>query len=699
MVIPPAAETAAELKQVDPWDAVREFIIHTKYARHIPELERRETFDEILTRLWAMHAEKIDSLVAEGPERDAAKLKLIAAINGIRNLEVLPSMRSLQFAGPAIDKNPSRIYNCAYSNLIDAKSFADNMFLLLGGSGTGYSCKREHVEQIGVFRGFSDGSRRYLVADTAEGWADALLFAIDSALNGLARPVFDYREIREKGAPLKTSGGRAPGPEPLRHALNRIMEILDTVAGRHLRPIEAHDIMCLAAEAVLSGGIRRSAMLSLFDMDDVDMIRCKTMFSLREVRDARLYEGIDDAKLVDATVVYEDPYYGERTVALKGVARRDVDLGATPEAPSLIGWWVVQPQRSAANNSAALLRGAVTQEQFQGFWDRAAETKSGDPAHLWIGHPDYGANPCVEIGLRPRGMCNLTEVNCSGVSTYAELMRRIHLAVFLGTLQATYTDFHYLHEDWIKNCVEEALLGVSLTGLASCPGLWGFDWEKAAQEAVLINHHWASVFGIKPAQRVTCVKPSGTASLVLGCSSGIHAYYGDYYLRRLTLDKDEPVYQYLSENHPELLEDHYQHPSTRSLFVLPLRAPEGSITRDESSLDLLERIKHISMTWIRGGHISGPNSHNVSSTVEIEGDMWGEVGKWMWDERESYNGIAYFPRSGGTFTQAPFEEIDEEEYHRRVALIHAIDLSRVVEHEDATAHRQTVACAGGQCDL
>ena len=610
-----------------------DIIVHMKYAKFIPESERRETWEELVERNMNMHIKQYPSL--EKDIRDVYE-------HFVLTKQVLPSMRSLQFGGKPIEMSPNRVYNCAYMPIDSYFAFNEAMFLLLGGTGVGYSVQRHHVEQMPeIQKPNKERQRRYLIADSIEGWADSIKVLMECYL-GIRKstPIFDYSDIREKGALLITSGGKAPGSQPLRECLVKIEGMLQNKSnGTRLEPIEAHDIMCHIADAVLSGGIRRAAMISLFSADDQEMISCKSG-----------------------------------------------------------NWWELNPQRGRANNSAVLLRHRVTREFFMELWNRIKASGSGEPGIYFNNDKDWGTNPCCEIALRPYQFCNLTEVNASDVKDQADLEARVSAAAFLGTLQAGYTDFHYLREVWRKTTEKDSLLGVSMTGIASNI-VENLDLEMAALEVKKENEKVAKLIGINPASRTTCVKPAGTTSLVLGTSSGIHAWHNPYYIRRVRVGKNEAIYSYLAEHHPELIEDEYFSPHDTAVISIPQKAPEGAITRHESVFDLLERVKNFSIRWVRAGHKDGLNTHNVSATISVKEDEWEEVANWFWHNRHYYNGLSVLPYDGGTYEQAPFEDCSKQVYEELTNSLTSVDLTKVVEKEDDTNLSGELACAGGLCEI
>ncbi len=605
--------------------------VYMKYARFLPESYRRETYEELVTRNKGMHIKKYPDLEGE----------IDAAYEYVYAKKVLPSMRSMQFGGKPIEVAPNRIFNCAYLPIDDARAFGETMFLLLGGTGVGYSVQTHHVEKLPeIVKPNGKRTYRYLVGDSIEGWADAVKALVMSYFRGTSKLRFDFSDIRPKGSRLVTSGGKAPGPQPLKECLVKLEGILEAKEnGDKLRPIEVHDMICYIADAVLAGGIRRAALISLFSADDDEMIAAKTG-----------------------------------------------------------SWWEKNPQRGRANNSIVLMRHIVTEDFFKDLWKRVRASGAGEPGFYFTYDKDWGTNPCCEIALRPFQFCNLTEVNVSNVETQEELNNRVKAATFIGTLQASYTDFHYLRAVWKRATEKDALVGVSMTGIASGRVL-NLDTGEAATVVKKENARVSKLLGINAAARTTCIKPAGTTSLTLGTSSGIHAWHAPHYIRRIRVGKNEAIYQHLNQFHPELVEDEYFRPHDTAVIQIPQKAPEGSILRSESALEMLERVKLFSTNWIKKGHRKGQNTHNVSATVTIKEHEWEDVGEWMWENRNSYNGLSVLPHDGGTYIQAPFEDCEEETYHKMLEALQEVDLSSIVEMQDDTDLQGELACAGGSCEI
>ena len=605
--------------------------VFLKYSKHDPALNRREVWEELVDRNKQMHLKKYPNLSEE----------IETAYKFVYDKKILPSMRSMQFAGKPIEISPNRIYNCAFAPVDDWRTFGEIMFLLLGGTGIGFSVQKHHVEKLPEIRKPNPVKfKRFLISDSIEGWADAVKALMKSYFKGGSTLRFDYSDIRPKGAALVTSGGKAPGPQPLKECLVKVQGILNTKEdGDKLEPIEVHDIVCHIADAVLAGGIRRAALISLFSADDEEMISAKSG-----------------------------------------------------------NWWELNPQRGRANNSAALLRRKVTKDFFDELWTRIKASGAGEPGIYFTNSKDWGTNPCCEIALRPYQFCNLCEVNVSNVESQEDLNERVKAASLLGTLQAGYTDFHYLREVWRRTTEKDALIGVSMTGIGSGKVL-NLDASEAAEVANKENERVAEMIGINKAARVTTVKPAGTTSLTLGTSSGIHAWHSDYYLRRIRVGKNESLYTYLAQNHPDLIEDEFFRPHDTAVITIPQKAPEGAILRTESALDLLERVKKISTEWIKPGHRNGYNTHNVSATISVKEDEWEDVAKWMWRERKHYNGLSVLPFSDHTYQQAPFEDCTKEDYEELMKTLTEVDLSKVTEVEDMTDLAGEVACAAGACEV
>ena len=972
--------------------------VYMKYAKYVPELQRRETWDELVTRNMNMHIKKFPKLKKE--IKDVYKY--------VYDKKVLPSMRSMQFGGKPIEISPNRIYNCAYLPIDHLDAFSEAMFLLLGGTGVGYSVQKHHVEKLPEIRKPNPNrTRRFLIGDSIEGWADAIKVLFKSYFGEqVSTPEFDFSDIRPKGAQLVTSGGKAPGPQPLKDCLHKLQGMLSAKEdGNKLTPIEVHDMVCHIADAVLAGGIRRAALISLFSADDHEMIACKsgawweqnpqrgrannsatlvrhkitkdffmelwkrveasgagepgiyltndkdwgTNPSLRAGTKVLTTEGIfpieelegkefkvknlngqiSDAKcwlsgvnkqlhkltLEDGTEYFATPEHewpvwdGSKYVKVKTpelmngdelpIIREntlfDGDLG-TYDDGFLCGWiigdgWVsnrkeyleygmiVSDTDDESNISEKLINtikenvhsfsGNFKKRYKNNFGIEEEESQivlidtntkeisinnksvyeylskfgtlnksEGLPKSIWVNGSEnyrkgiidglfssdgnvsknqkritlttkhfklandvsellgfYGIKSkikksstklegydsefvrydlricetasikhfreifkltnkykqdildsyefrynifdrkqikvesveltdiyedvwdisvfdethcfqiskvitgnCCEIALRPNQFCNLCEVNVSDIESQEDLNNRVRAAAFIGTLQAGYTDFHYLRDVWKRTTEKDALIGVSMTGIGSGVVL-GYNMKESAKIVKEENARVAELIGINKSARTTTVKPAGTTSLTLGTSSGIHAWHNDYYIRRIRVGKNESIYDFFKNNHPELVEDEYFRPHDTAVISVPQKAPQGAILRTESPFQLLERVKKVTQEWVKPGHRSGSNSHNVSATISLKPEDWELAGEWMWENRDFYNGLSVLPHDGGTYIQAPFEDCDEETYNRMFSKLHSIDLSKVIEHQDDTDLSGELACSGNSCEI
>lgn len=600
------------------------------YAKHIPHLSRRETLEETINRNMTMHLDKFPKL-----SRDIVK-----AYDSVHALKLMPSMRGLQFSGDAVLKNNCRQYNCSYLPIDDIRTFGETLFLLLSGVGVGFSVQRHHIDQLPKIQ-LPREEGLFIAHDSIIGWAQCVDALFDAYYLGRVRPIYDFSNIRPKGSYLVTTGAKAPGKEPLKKMLEDVETKLKNALGRKLTSVEVHDIICIISDCVLSGGIRRAALLSLFDRTDTEMLKAK---------------------------------HGE--------------------------WWVKHPYRARANNSAVLPRSQVTKEEFDYIFEICQKSGSGEPGFSWTNNTDWGFNPCHEIALNPNQFCNLVTINQTNINSKAEFLKRVHSATLLGTLQAAYTDFPYLRPEWKKTTEQEALLGVSFTGIADSSGIIQPEWlEEGAKLVLELNEKYAKKLGINVAARTTTVKPEGTSSCILGSSSGIHARHSEYYLRRFRMNKDDGLYNYLKATIPDLVEDD-QFSNSGAVITIPQSSPKNSLLREnESALDLLNRTYLYNNHWVNAGYRSGANQHNVSVTVSVKENEWDAVRESMWLNRESYSGISLLPYDGGSYVQAPFEECNKQTYDKYVKLINEIDLTKVNEEEDNTKRTETVACSGGVCEL
>jgi ribonucleoside-diphosphate reductase alpha chain len=554
---------------------------------------------------------------------------------------VLPSMRFLQFAGEGIRRENVRGYNCSFTPIDSVRAFSEIFYILMCGTGVGYSVQQHHVGQLPRVPAGSP-EELLVVQDSKEGWADSIGMLVS---NPQIR--FDYSQVRPAGALLST-GGTASGPESLVRAHGNVRRILQAATGRKLSSLEVHDIVCHIADVVVVGGVRRAALISLFDRDDHEMLTCKS---------------------------------GQ--------------------------WWEENPQRARANNSAVLPHGQVQYGEFSDILDRTYNSFSGEPGIFWTSDPEnnMGTNPCCEIALNPKQFCNLTTINFAKIQGVHDFLKAVSAATRLGTIQASFTNFGYLSEGWTRQTREEALLGVSLTGLAANAirmqqFLSGNIFQHGANLAKDINYYVAQDLGIKPAARVTTVKPEGTTSTCLDTTSGIHAAHAPYYIRRIRIDRGQELGQYLRAELPAaFVEDDKFNPQNLVVSV-PFAMPNAVTRQDETASSFLQNVFAVRKQWIEPGHRQGWNLHNVSCTVSYKEEERELVKRLMWVNRESYNGISLLPYDGGTYVQAPFEEISEERYNELKAELPNVNLFDVQYGKESKDERvQVLACSGGQCEL
>lgn len=600
------------------------------YSKFLPHLGRRETLEETINRNMIMHLDRFPRLSKD----------IVKAYQRVHDLKVMPSMRALQFSGDAILKNNIRQYNCSFINVKDVETFGEILFLLLSGVGVGFSVQKHHVEQLPTLT-LPKEEGKFIIHDSIEGWAQAVNTLMHSYFYGRLRPQFDYTHIRPKGSYLVTTGAKAPGPEPLKKMLEEVEVRLKTSVNKKLKPIEVHDIICIISDAVLAGGIRRAALISLFDANDEEMLKAK----------------------------HDD-------------------------------WWVKHPYRARANNSVVLLRSEIKKDQFEYIYDMCIKSNAGEPGFAWTNDKELGLNPCSEIALNSKQFCNLTTINQTGIKDKKDFLNRVYAASLIGTLQASYTDFPYLRPEWKVTTEREALLGVSFTGIADANGTVSNEWLREGAELVLeVNEKYAKKLGINIAARTTTVKPEGTASCVLGSSSGIHARHSQYYLRRIRMNKDDSLAQYLKNTIPDLVEDDL-FSSSGVVVTIPQKAQEGAILREqEGAIDLFNRVVNYNQNWINPGHRSGSNHHNVSVTISYKPEEVDALRKKLWQDRDKYTAVSLLPYSGGSYKQAPFEECNKETHEQYMSMVKEIDLKQVKEEEDKTQRIEQLACSGGICEI
>lgn len=563
------------------------------------------------------------------------------ACNYVRQGIVLPSMRFLQFAGEGIRRENVRGYNCSFVPVDSIRTFSEIFYILMCGTGVGYSVEKHHVDQLPkVQAGVAEES--CVVQDSKEGWADSIARLIQ---NPDIR--FDYSQVRPAGSALST-GGTASGPESLVKAHGNMRRILQGATGRKLRTLEVHDIVCHIADVVVVGGVRRAALIALFDRNDQEMLTCKSG-----------------------------------------------------------SWWETNPQRARANNSAVLPHGEVEYDEFSDVIERTFNSFSGEPGIFWTSDPErsMGTNPCCEIALNPAQFCNLTTINFTRIDGIHDFFKAVSAATLLGTIQASFTNFGYLSDRWRKQTEEEALLGVSLTGLAAnAANMQRFLQKDIFRHAALLakdlNLYRAKDLDINPAARITTIKPEGTTSTCLDTTSGIHSAHAPYYIRRIRIDKGQELGQHLGTVLPPMfIEDDKFNPQNYVVSV-PFAMPNAVTRQDETATAFLQNVFAMRNQWIEPGHTTGWNKHNVSCTVSYKEEERDLLKRVMWTNRQAYNGISLLPYDGGTYVQAPFEEISEATYQEMKELLPEVNLYDVQYGDSNKDERvQVLACSGGQCEL
>jgi ribonucleoside-triphosphate reductase (thioredoxin) len=674
------AEARLARRALDP-GAIANYIHAGKYARYQPSLLRREVYEETVARVETMHLRRFGDVPGMREE-------IAWAFDLVRDKRVLPSMRSMQFGGQAIEVNNNRIYNCSFSLVDRTRVFAEAMFLLLSGCGVGYSVQFEHVGKLPRL-GYVDEKRvvHHVIADTIEGWADSVDALVRSYVDG-THVEFSYHLIRAAGSPLRTSGGRAPGHVKLKASLEAIRRVLHGAQGRKLRPIECHRIMCHAAGAVLSGGIRRSAMIALFSPDDGEMMVCKTGDWWREDK---------------------EPYF------------------------------------AYANNSVALLRHETKETQFKRVFEMIREF--GEPGFVFLEQSHYGTNPCAEIGLDPVldidayvsglqpwscsvsaelrerfdvlvkettgkrltgwAFCNLCEINAAKLTSFEDFVEASRAATLIGTLQAGYTSFPYLGPVSEAIAERDALLGIGMTGMLDAPHIsCNPEYQRAVAGRIKEwNADYAARIGINPAARTTCVKPSGTTSLELGSvGSGHHAHHARRYIRRVTADEYETVFQAFKAANPHMC---VRKPDGKWVIEFPVQAPDGAvIKKDLTAIEFLEMVRSTQQNWVLPGTDDSGRSpglnHNVSNTVNVAPHEWDQVADYLWTHRDSFTGVSLLP-DDPVLPFMPFEAVVTDDQERRfnelVARYEPIDYLSIVEAEDGTDLAGEIACQGGACTI
>jgi len=622
-------------------DTYQEYIHRSRYAKFVDAENRRENWDETVSRYVNYLFDKVPEI------KDDVDLKK-EIYNSVYNLEVMPSMRAVMTAGKAADNDNTCIYNCSYLPIDDPKAFDEAMFILMSGTGVGFSVEEKYVSKLPEIPDKLFPSNHTIsVHDSRAGWAKSLRILIAMLYAGEI-PTWDVSRIRPQGARLKTFGGRASGPKPLVELLWFVVKMFKSAAGRRLNSLECHDIMCKIGEIVVSGGVRRSAMISLSDLDDDRM---------RSAKSGPWWETAPHRALANNSAVYN----------------------TKPTVGKFMTEWL------SLYNSHSGERGIVNREAM-----KKIAQKHGRDASF-----EFGTNPCAEIILRPYQFCNLTEVVVRATDTKETLMRKIRVATIIGTVQATFSKFPYLRKIWKKNTEEERLLGVSLTGIFDNVNMCTNTSELEETLELLrdyskqVNSEFAEKLGIPKSAAITCVKPSGTVSQLVDSASGIHPRHSKYYIRRVRGNKADPITQFMKDAGVDTEDDIFK-PATTSVFSFAIKAPDGLVREDITPIQHLELWLAYQKHWC---------SHKPSVTISVGEGQWPEVGAWCWKNFDQLSGVSFLPYDGGSYKQAPYEECTEEEYKALKSRTPIINWSAFVENDDNTISSQTLACVSGACDV
>jgi ribonucleoside-diphosphate reductase alpha chain len=566
----------------------------------------------------------------------------------VLNLEIMPSMRLMMSAGEACERDNIAAYNCSYLAINNKRAFSEALYILMNGTGVGFSCERQEISKLPeipeVLHSTDDS---IVVGDSKLGWAKAFKKLLSSLWEGDI-PKIDYSHVRPAGARLKTFGGRASGPEPLKRLFDFVIESFKNATGRKLTSLEVHDIICMVGEIVVVGGVRRSALISLSNLTD------------KRMREAKMGAWYND-------------------FAWRGLANNSVAYTEKPDMETFMDEWVSlvkskSGERGIFNRIAAQKQAAK--------WKRRDETLT------------YGTNPCSEIILRDKQFCNLTEVVVRNGDTKESLLNKVRLATILGTLQSNLTNFQFLSHEWTKNTVEERLLGVSLTGIMDAKITSKPDpkfLEEMRDHARRTNHKYADKLDIPRSTSITCVKPSGTVSQLVDSASGIHARHAEHYIRTIRMDKKDPIYDFLKDKGVQVEDEQYR-PDSTAVFSFPMKSPKGAITRnDMTAIEQMENWLVYQRHWCE---------HKPSVTISVKDDEWMDVGAWVWRYFDEISGISFLPHSDHTYVQAPYQDATKEEYNELLKKTpKSIDWTTFIEEDDNTEGSQTLACTGGSCEI
>ncbi|MFA5935118.1 MAG: ATP cone domain-containing protein [Candidatus Paceibacterota bacterium] len=643
--VPPKVKKLASDSKAYFKNQLGEFVYYRTYSKWIEDEERRETWIETVDRYLAFMKKNVGNVVKETEYKELRE--------AILNQEIMPSMRLLQFAGPAVERTNVCAYNCSFIAPSKLQDFAEIMYISMCGTGVGFSVESQNIQALPQIK-FQTKKKlpKYVVGDSKEGWADALSFGLKTWFEGNDVEL-DYSQVRPAGARLKTMGGRASGPEPLIRLLNLVRRKVLSKQGRRLTNLDAHDIICSIGDCVVSGGVRRSALISLSDFDD---------------------EAIRDSK--------KGQFY--LTEPQRGIANNSAVYLQKPTSAEFFDEWIAL-MKSGTGERGIFNRGGLAKT----LPERRMKVLGGDVTGL-------GTNPCGEIILQSKQFCNLSEVVARDGDTEKDLLRKIKLAALLGTYQSTLTKFGYLSKEWKENCEKERLLGVSITGQWDCPTVRNAEvLKKLKKEAVRVNEDYAKRFKVNASTCVTCVKPSGTVSQTVDCASGMHPRYAPFYIRRIRISSTDSLFKMLRDQGVPYQPEVGQSKDNASTYVFefPVKAPKDAVVKDDiNALDQLEFWKMVKINY---------TEHNPSITIYVGENEWIEVANWLYSNWEIIGGLSFLPRSDHVYQLAPYEEINEEKYNEMVKKLGDIDFSKIItyERQDETEVKKEMACAGGMCEI
>jgi len=619
-------------------DTYQQLIAASRYARYLPSEKRRETWEETCDRLIGFIKESSPALHHECEKISKA----------VKNHEIMPSMRLMMSAGEACKRENISAYNCSYMAINNKRAFSECLYILMCGTGVGFSCERQEIDKLPTLpEDINHCADTIVVGDSKLGWAKAFKKLLSSLWEGDI-PTVDYSKVRAAGERLKTFGGRASGPEPLKRLFDFTTDTLVNAKGRKLTSLEVHDIVCMIGEIVVVGGVRRSALISLSNLTD------------KRMREAKMGAWYND-------------------YSWRGLANNSVAYTETPDMEVFMEEWLSLVKSKSGERG---IFNRVASQKQAAKWGRREEKLN------------YGTNPCSEIILRDKQFCNLSEVVIRAHDTRETLVEKVRLATILGTFQSTLDNFQFLSAEWKKNTTEERLLGVSLTGIMDNKLMSNPD-PKFLQElrdvARKTNEKYAKRLDVPVSASITCVKPSGTVSQLVDSASGIHTRHSDYYIRTIRMDKKDAIYDFLKEKGVHV-EDEQFRPDSTAVFSFPIKSPNGSITRnDKTALEQLELWLTYQRHWCE---------HKPSVTISVRDEEWLEVGAWVYKHFDEISGISFLPHSDHSYVQAPYQECTKEEYMKLLkATPKSIDFKELIEDDDMTEGAQTMACVGTSCEI